>query len=81
MTQPECGEYLEVQDVPLPSRSLLAGEWMWIAVFTAVFIFEIWAVFTGRDTMSEVLWRWPTWGKVLMAGFFAALMVHLFWHR
>lgn len=82
MTQPDCFEYVEQpQPEPLPSRAILPGTWMWIAVFTAVLIFEIWAIRSGSHTMSEAVWQWPTWGKWLLGTGFAVLLFHLFLQR
>jgi hypothetical protein len=80
MTQPDCIEYVEAPE-PLPSHSLLPGTWMWIAVFAAVLLFEIWAVVTDNYTMSEAVWSWPKWGKWVLGAGFAVLLYHLFLER
>jgi hypothetical protein len=83
--QPECADYMEYveqpQPEPLPSRSLLPGEWMWIAIFTAVIIFEAWAIWTHHYTMSETVWYGPRWFRWALGIGFLGLLFHLFLQR
>lgn len=83
MTQPECAEYVEYAAAPepLPSRSLLPGEWMWIALFTAVVIFEVWAILSHNYTLSETVWHGPKWFKWALGLGFLGLLYHLFLQR
>jgi hypothetical protein len=89
MKQPDClGEMLPARDlladIPpavLESRNLLPADWMWVAVFAAVIVFELWAVLTDNYTMSEAVWRWPAWRKWLLGLGFLGLLYHLFLQR
>lgn len=80
--QPDCADYIatvEVVEPPLlEARPLLPGYLMWAAIFTAVIIFELWAIKSGHYTLSEVVWNGPKVFRWLLGGFFAWLMIHLF---
>lgn len=56
------------------------GDVAWIVVLGGILIYELWATFTGRQTMSMSVWdkirkrRWLSW---IVIGALAVLMIHL----
>lgn len=54
------------------------GYWMWAAILIGVVVFELWAIWSGHQTMSQVVQRGPVWFRWLVGGGLILLIMHLF---
>jgi hypothetical protein len=76
------GVFLElpVEPIPDPYQSN-AGGWMLLGIVVGLLIFELWAIHTGRPTISQ--WverktRGRPWWKAFGIGSIGLLLFHLF---
>ena len=83
MTQPDCIASTAVPEPPpvLPAHDLAPGMWFWGLLFAAVLVFEVWAIWTGRYTLSETVWLGPKWFRWALGLGFLYLLYHLFLER
>ncbi len=65
-------------DDPTPVVIDHAGTLMWLLVIGAVILYEILALATGHQTMSQAVQRGPRWLKWLVGGALVWLIWHLF---
>jgi hypothetical protein len=80
VTQPDCLASLP-DPVPLPDPQL-PGYWLWGAIFLAVAIFELWAIWTHHRTLSQTVQHGPAWFRWALGLGLIALVVHLrFWRH
>ena len=67
MIQPDDCLGVAVLDAPAPVRPGVPAAWFLLVLFVALFVFELWALQTGHNTVSHFLQRmvkahrWLAW--------------------
>lgn len=55
----------------------LAAQWMWVALIVAVVAFELWALHSRNNTLSQFVQHRPRWFRWLAVGAVTVLGLHL----